>query len=185
MQGMDASLRHRFTSIGYGLVGCVIVASAQNLLPRQTKEDISCWPKKDGRIHLGQDNFPHCLECNASGRYVLVGSVNFSNFSLVNQMKYPLYNLFLLFRGGLDTGSYHISDFYLNRAGLAGLFSVISDSALFNVHFKNPYVLGTNHTAVLAAMAYGDHTMNMTTDRAVAMSKCVPPDCMFNGMGAS
>ena len=172
--------RNSFTElVGYGLVGLTMATTAQSLLPHQTADSLPCLPEDDGRIPLGQDNFTLCLGQNALGHYVLVDSVNFSNFSLEDQMKYPLYNFSSPFRGELNTGPYHIADLYLNKTGISGLFGAISGSTL-NVHFKNSFVVGTNHSAVLAAMAYGDNTINMTTDRATVATICSPDDC---GMG--
>ena len=169
--------RNSFTElVGYGLMGLAMVTTAQSLVPRQTADPLPCLPEDDGRIPLGQDNFTLCLGQNALGRYVLVDSVNFSNFSLEDQMQYPLYNFSSPFRGELNTGPYHIADLYLNKIGLSGLFGAISGSTL-NVNFKNPSVVGTNHSAVLAAMAYGDNTINMTTDRATVATICALDEC--------
>ena len=134
---------------------------------------LSCPTNEKGLIPLGQENFTECLQKNASGHYLLVSPINFSNFSNEEKMHYPMYNITSPFKGALDTGDHYIADLYLNRIGMSALFGAIANSN-FHVHFKNPYVIGTNRTAVLAAMARGHNTINMTVDHATAITVCPP-----------
>ena len=133
----------------------------------------SCPPNEKGLIPLGQKNFTKCLQHNPLGDYILVNSINFSNFSDEEKRHYPMYNFSSPFTGALDTGDHHIADLYLNRTGMSALFGAIANST-FRVHFKNSYVMGTNHTAVLAAMARDHNTINMTVDHATAITICPP-----------
>ena len=137
---------------------------------------MSCPPNEQGLIPLGQENFTACLQHNPSGKYVLVSPINFSNFSDEEKMHYPMYNIASPFKGALDTGDHYIADLYLNRTGISALFGAIANSN-FRVHFKNPYVIGTTHAAVLAAMARGHNTINMTVDHATAMTICPSKNC--------
>ena len=119
---------------------------------------MSCSTNENGLIPLGQKNFTKCLQQHSSGNYILVNSINFSHFSDEEKRHYPMYNFSSPFTGTLDTGDHYIADLYLNRTGMSALFGGIANST-FRVYFKNPYVIGTNHTAVLAAMAR-DHKHN-------------------------
>ena len=140
---------------------------------------ISCPPNEKGLIPLGQKNFTKCLQHNPSGNYVLVSPIHFSNFSDEEKMLYPMYNVSLPFTGALDTGDHYIADLYLNRTGMSALFGTIANSN-FRIHFKNPYVMGTNYTAVLAAMARDHNTINMTVDHATAITICSPNIRCYN-----
>ena len=145
----------------------------QSLPSYPNNQLMSCPPNKKGLIPLGQNNFTKCLQKNPSGHYLLVSPINFSNFSNAEKMHYPMYNFTSPFQGALDTGDHYIADLYLNRTGISALFGGIANSN-FRVHFKNPYVMGTNHTAVLAAMARDHNTINMTVDHATAITVCPP-----------
>ena len=136
-------------------------------------KSISCPSNEKGLIPLGQKNFTKCLQHNPSGNYVLVSPIHFSNFSNEEKMHYPMYNFSSPFTGTLNTKNHYIADLYLNRTGMSALFGAVANST-FHVHFKNPYVMGTNHTAVLAAMARGHNTINMTVDHATAITVCPP-----------
>ena len=140
---------------------------------------MSCPPNEKGLIPLGQENFTACLQQNPSGKYLLVSPINFSNFSDEEKMHYPMYNIASPFKGSLDTGDHYIADLYLNRTGISALFGGIANSN-FRVHFKNPYVIGTNQTAVLAAMARDHNTINMTVDHATAMTICPPKNYCYS-----
>ena len=161
------------------LVMTNFVTQSQSLSPNNTF--LSCPPNEKGLIPLGQENFTKCLQQNPSGKYVLVSPINFSNFSDEEKMHYPMYNITSPFKGALDTGDYYIADLYLNRTSISSLFGGIANST-FRVHFKNPYVIGTNHTAVLTAMARGHNTINMTVDHAVAMTICPPKNCYHSDL---
>ena len=153
--------------LGCGLLALAIGTLAHSLSPYQNSRPTSCLPEKEGPISLGQHNFTHGLEQNPFGHYILTSPINFSNFSAIEQMKYPLYNLSFPFQGELDMASHYMSDFHLYKTGVAALFGAISNSTL-HVTFKNSSVIGTHHTAILAAVASGRNTINMTVDHANA-----------------
>ena len=148
-----------------------LVTQSQSSYPNN--KFMSCLPNEKGLIPLGQENFTQCLQQNPSGKYVLVSPIHFSHFSDEEKMLYPMYNFSSPFTGALDTGDHYIADLYLNRIGMSALFGVIANST-FHIRFKNPYVMGTNHTAVLAAMARDHNTINMTVDHATAITICPP-----------
>ena len=140
---------------------------------------MSCPPNEKGLIPLGQENFTACLQQNSSGNYLLVSPINFSNFSDEEKMHYPMYSSSLPFRGSLNTADHYIANLYLNRTGISALFGGIANSS-FHVHFKNSYVIGTSYAAVLAAMARGHNTINMTVDHATAMTICPPKNYCYS-----
>ena len=107
--------------------------------------------------------------------------INFSNFSDEEKMHYPMYSSSLPFRGSLNTADHYIANLYLNRTGISALFGAIANSN-FHVHFKNSYVIGTSYTAVLAAMARGHNTINMTVDHATAITIYPPKNYLYSSM---
>ena len=184
-----------FSTITRGFNYAMFIFAITNLVTQSQSSHtnnqlMSCPPNEKGLIPLGQENFTECLQQNSSGLYLLVSPINFSNFSDAEKMHYPMYNFTSPFQGALDTGNHYISDLYLNRTGISALFGAIANSN-FHVQFKNPYVMGTNHTAVLAAMARGHNTINMTVDHATAITVCPPHisctrnDNIFNFSGAT
>ena len=167
-----------FSAITHGLSYAMLTLAMTNFVahsrPSYSNNTLmSCPPNEKGLIPLGQENFTACLQHNPSGKYVLVSPIHFSNFSDEEKIHYPMYNSSLPFRGTLDTGDYYIADLYLNRTVMSSLFGVIANSN-FRVHFKNPYVISTRYTAVLAAIARGHNTINMTVDHATAITICPP-----------
>ena len=105
-------------------------------------------------------------------------------------MHYPMYNFSSPFTGTFNTEGHYIADLYLNRTGISALFGAIAHSN-FRVNFTNPYVIGTNYTAVLAAMARNYNKISMIVDHATAITVCPPNisctsnDNIFKSSGAA
>ena len=164
----------------YAMLTLAMINFVAHSLPSYSHNTlISCPSNEKGLIPLGQKNFTACLQQNSSGHYFLVSPIHFSNFSDEEKMLYPMYSFFSPFTGTLDTGNHYIADLYLNRTGISALFGTIANST-FHVRFKNPYVMGTNYTAVLAAMARDHNTINMTVDHATAITICAPHISCYN-----
>ena len=117
---------------------------------------------QDNTFYLGQKNFTSYLRQHAQGNFFLVEPINFSMFSELEQLQYPLYDN-AYFSGTLDTLGHSIDSFSIVRNGSAAFFGGLRDARI-KANFTNAYVSGKLPSALLATTLTGKNKIDLTVD---------------------